>query len=129
MALLPVALKRRLVNRADLVGSPLIHLLALILAPHMYLKQLSMRRGILGRSSGWKVVAVVVYGGGTLKRFLGKNPKPLEARKLGPGAVMHVLTATPMPKKQRKQLGINKQVLTVQAVKDADEAMELFHPS
>jgi hypothetical protein len=108
MALLPVAVKRRLVNRADLGGNPLVHLVAFAVARTMYLKLLSTRRGLIGKSVPWRVVWVFVHSPGTFKKFFGKQPDQLGTWKVASNDFVNVINAKPMSKKQLKKSGTSK---------------------
>ena len=51
MALVPGVVKRRFLTRALFGGGPLTHVVALTLQPTIYLRRMSMRKGILGPSA------------------------------------------------------------------------------
>jgi hypothetical protein len=48
--------------------------LPLLLRPSFIIRRNAMRKGLLGPSTFWKIVAVVVLGRGTLQRVFGRNP-------------------------------------------------------
>ncbi len=122
MALVPVAVKRRLINRADLGGNPLLHLVAFALARTTYLKLMSMRRGILGTSMLWRVVALFVHSPATFRRFFGKQAQPLGTWKVASNSFVSVINAKPTTKQQLKQAGTTRKarrdLIVAQAVAD-----------
>ncbi len=70
----------------------------------------------------WKVVAAVVFGKGTIKKFLGKNPEKIATQKIGLNSFVNVINAKPMTKKQQKQAGITKADIKAQASSDVASA-------
>lgn len=122
MALVPGVVKRRFLTRALFGGGPLTHLLALAFQPTIYLRRMSMRRGILGPSSAWRAVGIVVYGGGALKKFLGRQPEVISTETLRPPQFVNVLTATPLSRKEQKRTGITRAVLQARAEADVAAA-------
>ncbi len=78
--------------------------------------------GLLGPSTFWKGVAIVVFGRDTIKRVLGRNPEPLGTFSVGTNAFVNVLSVTPMTSKERKRAGITKQLIVRRAVADVAAA-------
>ncbi len=79
------------------------------LVPRMFRPSVMIRRkalysGFLGSSTMWKVVGVVVFGRGSLKKFFGKQPEVIDTSSLGPGRAMELFTAKPVTRRRRKQL-------------------------
>ncbi len=116
MAIVPVALRRRLLARANFVGGPLVNLLAFVVQPAAYLKRMSIIRGIQGSSPVWKIVAVVVYSPSTFKSLFGKSTEVVDVSRLGSDRFMHVTTATPMSRRRRRKLA--KRGVEVPSLKD-----------
>jgi hypothetical protein len=73
------------------------------LRPSFLVRRNAMRRGILGPSTMWKVVAVVVFGRSTLRRHLGKQPERLGTVKLRRGQHLRVSTFAPTTGLSRRQ--------------------------
>ena len=97
-------------------------LLPYALRPSVIIRRKAIWGGILGASKFWKVVAVWVFGKGTLKKFFGKSPEKLGTYKAKSNSFVNVINAKPMTKKQRKELGLTKQVLVDQAVAEVSAA-------
>lgn len=92
------------------------------LRPAFVVRRKAMRQGVLGSSTLWKVVAVVVFGRSTLQKVFGKQPETLGRRVIRPGQVMVVAASKPLTRRQRKRTGITKAVLTARARADLDAA-------
>ncbi|BAN02929.1 hypothetical protein [Ilumatobacter coccineus] len=97
-------------------------LLPYALRPSVIIRRKAIWGGLLGASKFWKVVAVWVFGKGTLKKFFGKSPESLGKFKVGSNSFVNVINAKPMSKKERKRQGITKKVLVDQAVADVAAA-------
>lgn len=93
------------------------------LRPKVLIRSRAIRRGLLGPSLFWKVVAAWVFGKGTIKKFFGKQPEPLGTWKVGSNKFVNVINAKPQTKKQRKGSGVPKKVrknaIVAAAVADA----------
>ena len=76
--------------------------------PAVVLKRHAVRRGILGPSLFWKVVAAWVFGKSTIKKFFGKQPEPLGTWKVGSNSFVNVINAKPPTKKQRKASNLTR---------------------
>ncbi len=76
------------------------------LRPSAVIRRKAMRQGILGSSSFWKLVAVFVFGGKTIRRFFGKTPDHLGTRTIGVGSFLSVAVLVPMTRKEKKRRGI-----------------------
>ena len=70
----------------------------------------------------WKLVAVFVFGQGSIKKFFGKTPEKIATQKIGLNSFVNVINAKPMTKKQRKSAGITKADLKAQASSDVAAA-------
>jgi hypothetical protein len=77
-----------------------------LLRPSVAVKRAAVRRGLLGSSNFWKLVTVVVFGRGMLRKFLGKQPDLLGSRRIGVGHVITVSVAEPLSRRERKRLGV-----------------------
>ncbi|MGB0114599.1 MAG: hypothetical protein WBP59_15380 [Ilumatobacteraceae bacterium] len=97
-------------------------LVPITLRPSFIIRRNAMRKGVLGPSTLWKVVAVYVFGRGTLKKVFGKHPEVLAKRKIGVGHVMTVAAAVPLTRKQSKRLGVTKASLAADARAELEAA-------
>ena len=97
-------------------------LLPYALRPAVIVRRKALRQGILGPSLVWKVVAAVVFGRSSLKKFFGKQPESLGTWKVGSNRVVSVINAAPMSKKDRKRRGITRERIVAQAVSDTAAA-------
>ena len=122
MAFVPGFVKRRLLIQATLTSSPLMHFAAFAVQPMVYLRRLSMRRGILGPSKPWRVVAVFAYAPGTLKKIFGREPEIITTETLRSPQFLSVFTAKPLTRRERKRTGITRKVLEKQAKADVATA-------
>lgn len=85
------------------------------LRPSFVIRRNAMRKGVLGPSTMWKAVAVVVFGRRTLKLLFGRHAEDLGKRTLGVGQVLTVAAAVPLTRKQARHAGITKASLTEEA--------------
>ncbi len=92
------------------------------LRPSFVIRRNAMRKGVLGSSMLWKVVAAVVFGRGAAKKVFGKHPESLGKRTIGIGSVITVAAAAPMSRKQAKQAGVTKETLTADAYAELEAA-------
>jgi hypothetical protein len=76
------------------------------LRPSVMIRRKAMRRGILGPSGFWKLVAVFVFVLNTIKRVFGKTPDDLGTRTIGVGSLISVAVFLPMTRKEQKRRGI-----------------------
>jgi hypothetical protein len=83
-----------------------------------------MRKGVLGPSTLWKVVAVVVFGRSTMKKVFGKQPETLGKRTIGVGHVITVAAAVPLTRRQAKRAGVTKQSLAADARAELEAAQQ-----
>ena len=93
-----------------------------VLRPSVIIRRNAMRRGILGPSSFWKLVAVVVFGRKTIKRVFGKTPDYLGSRTIGVGSLISVAVFLPMTRKERKRRGITLASVRADAAADLEAA-------
>ena len=78
-------------------------LLPYTLRPAFLIRRNAMRRGVLGPSLVWKIVAVFVFGRSTMKSVFGKQPEHLGRVTLRRGQHVKVSTTAPATKLSRKQ--------------------------
>jgi hypothetical protein len=97
-------------------------LLPLTLRPSFILRRNAIRKGVLGPSTLWKLVAVVVLTRGTLQRVFGRNSERLGIRTIGVGHVITVAAVAPMTRKQAKRAGITKRSLAAEARAELEAA-------
>ena len=97
-------------------------LVPLTLRPGFVVRRRAMRQGVLGPSTFWKIVAVVVFGRSTLKRIFGKTPEHLGTVRLGPDKFLHIITSTPLSRRDQRRTGITRAVLLEQALADVRAA-------
>jgi hypothetical protein len=90
------------------------------LRPSFIIRRKAMRRGVLGPSTFWKVVAAVVFGRSTLKRVFGRNVEQLDTLSVGVGTVLTVAATAPLTRKQAKREGISKASLEAAAWADLE---------
>ncbi|CAN5395790.1 hypothetical protein BH23ACT3_BH23ACT3_07230 [soil metagenome] len=67
------------------------------------LKRKALRKGILGQSLLWKLVAVAAFGGPLIRRMVSKHPDVLTVEKLEPGQAMLIITMAALNRAERKQ--------------------------
>jgi hypothetical protein len=97
-------------------------LLPRALRPSVVIRRKAVSSGFLGPSMFWKIIGLVVFGRGSIKKFLGKNPETIAQQKVGFNSFVNVLNAKPMPAKQSKALGITKAGLKAQASADVADS-------
>ena len=92
------------------------------LRPKAIIRRRAIARGLLGRSMFWKVVAAWVFGSGTIKKAIGKQPETIGRFRVDSNSFLNVINAKPIPKKERKRRGITKKAIVDQAVADVRAA-------
>jgi len=97
-------------------------LIPLTLRPSFVLRRNAIRKGVLGPSTLWKIVAAVMFGRSTIKKMLGKQPESLGERTLGVGSVLAVATAVPLSRRQAKRAGVSKASLAADARAELEAA-------
>lgn len=97
-------------------------LIPLTMRPGFVIRRKAMRRGLLGPSTFWKVVALGVFGRSTLKRVFGRQPEYIAKERIKPDAFLNVITATPLSRKERRRTGITRALLLEQALADVEAA-------
>ena len=112
----------RVVRRAVFGGGTAMHVAALVLHPTLYLRRMSMRRGILGPSRPWRIVAIVTYLPGAMKKLFGRAPDEIAVETVRPPQFVSVLTAKPLSRKEQKRTGITRKRLQRQALADVAAA-------
>lgn len=86
-----------------------------LLRPSMYIRRAAIGKGILGSSTLWKVVAVFIFGKGTLKKLFGRQPELLGSRTIGVGSVITVAAVAPLSRRQAKRSGVTRKSLSADA--------------
>jgi hypothetical protein len=77
---------------------------AMMLRPSMVLRRKALMSGVLGNSTFWRVMAVVLYGSSTLRRMFGKQPEIVEVAVMkGPGHLMQIETLSPRSRRSRRR--------------------------
>jgi len=95
-------------------------LVPITLRPSFILRRTAMRKGVLGPSTFWKIVAVGVFGRNTLKKLFGKQPDLLGKRTIGVGHVITVAASVPLTRRQAKRAGITKEQLRAEATAELE---------
>jgi hypothetical protein len=74
-----------------------------VLRPSLVIRRRALYDGVFGRSTVWKLVAVLVFGRSTLKKVFGKQPELIEVAKLeGPGHFMQIRTLPPSARRGKR---------------------------
>lgn len=97
-------------------------LLPYALRPKVIIRRKAIWSGVLGPSTFWKGVAVVVFGQGTLKKIFGKNPESLGTFTAGENSFVNVINAAPMTAKEQRRAGVTRQTVVDRAVADVARA-------
>lgn len=97
-------------------------LLPRALRPSVIVRRKAIRQGILGPSRPWKVIAALVFGRKSIKKFFGKHPEKIAKQKIGYNSFANVINAKPMKPKDRKAAGITKADVRAQASADVAAA-------
>jgi len=90
--------------------------------PSFIIRRNALRKGVLGPSVLWKVVAVFVFGGSTVKKVFGKQPQNLGMRTIRVGSVMTVAASAPLTRRQAKRVGVTKASLAADARAELEAA-------
>lgn len=99
-------------------------LIPLTLRPSFILRRNAMRKGVLGPSTLWKVVAAVVFGRSTIKKVFGRQPELLARRSIRAGSVITVAAAAPLSRRQAKRSGVTKDSLAAAARVELEAAQQ-----
>lgn len=99
-------------------------LVPLTLRPSFIIRRNATRKGLLGPSMFWKIVAAVVFGRSTLKKIFGKTAQPLGVRTIGAGHFITVAAATPVSRRQARRAGITKDAIAAAARADLEAAQQ-----
>jgi hypothetical protein len=59
-------------------------------------------RGAFGGNRTWLIVVGIIWGGGTVRRFFGRQPETLMLPKLAPGQSATVSVVKPPTRRQRR---------------------------
>jgi len=97
-------------------------LVPITLRPSFIVRRNATRKGILGPSTFWKLVAVVVFGRSTIKKIFGKTAEPLGVRTIGVGGLITVAASAPLSRRQAKRAGITKADLEEAGRRDLEVA-------
>jgi hypothetical protein len=73
-----------------------------ILHPVSLIRTKALHEGILGASRWWKLVAVVVFGSGIIRKLVGKQPQHLGTEKLVAGQSVTITAIAPASRRQRR---------------------------
>jgi len=90
--------------------------------PSVVIRRKAMRRGILGPSTFWRVVAIFVFGGKTIRKFFGRTPDTLGTRVIGVGSAISIAVFMPMTRRERKRRGITLSSVRADAAADLEAA-------
>ncbi len=90
--------------------------------PSFIIRRNAMRKGVLGPSIPWKIVAAVVFGRSTVKKVFGKNPQQLGRRTIRVGSVITVAASVPLTRRQAKRVGVTKASLAEEARAELEAA-------
>lgn len=72
------------------------------LRPFAVLRRRAISEGLFGPSTGWKIVALLIFGGKKLQNSLGKREEVVATEKMEPGQVMILRTIPPLTRAERK---------------------------
>ena len=97
-------------------------LVPITLRPSFIIRRNAIRKGVLGPSTFWKIVAAGMFGRRTLKKVFGKQPDLLGTRTIGVGHVVTVATSVPLTRRQAKRTGVTKEQLRAEAVAELEAA-------
>jgi len=75
-------------------GMQIATALSMVRAPITGLRSVAVRRGVLGGSRGWMVVAGVLWGLNVLRKASSRRPQVVSVERLRPGQTLQV-TALP----------------------------------
>lgn len=81
-----------------------------------------MRKGVLGPSTLWKIVAAVVFGRSTFKKVFGKQPESLGKRTIGAGHFITVAASAPLTRRQAKRAGRSTAAMAAEARAELEAA-------
>lgn len=99
-------------------------LVPVTLRPSFIIRRNAIRKGVLGPSTLWKVVAAVMFGRSTIKKVFGKQPEPLGKRTIGVGSVLTVAATAPLTRRQAKRAGVSKASLAADARAELEAAQQ-----
>ena len=77
-------------------------LVPVTLRPSFVIRRNAMRKGVLGPSTLWKIVAAVVFGRNIAKRLFGRHADHLGTRTIGVGQVLTVAAVVPLGRRQAR---------------------------
>jgi len=92
--------------------------------PSFILRRNAIRKGVLGPSVLWKVVAALLFGRSTAKKVFGKQPQSLGKRTIGVGGFISIAATAPLSRRQAKRAGITKASLAADARADLEAAQQ-----
>ena len=95
-------------------------LVPLQLRPKYVIRRRATQRGLLGKSTFWRVIAIVILGRGTIKKLFGRNSEPLGRRTIRPGGMISVAASAPLSRRQAKRAGISKDAIEARARADLE---------
>jgi hypothetical protein len=85
-------------------------------------KRNAVRRGIIGRNTFWRVVALAFYGAPALRRYFGKNDEHIATERLTTGQFLKVSNIAPMTRQQRRRDRKALVRVRAQAIADVEAA-------
>ena len=72
------------------------------LRPMALLRRRALTEGVFGPSTGWKVVALLIFGGKKLQDSIGKREQIVATEKMEPGETLILRTIPPLTRAERK---------------------------
>jgi hypothetical protein len=99
-------------------------LVPLTLRPSFILRRNALRKGLLGPSLLWKVVAAVVFGRSTVQKMFGRQSESLGRRTIGVGTVLTIAATAPLSRRQAKRSGITKDSVAAGARAELEAAQQ-----
>lgn len=99
-------------------------LVPITLRPSFIIRRNAMRKGVLGPSTFWKVVAVGMFGRTTVKKVFGRQHEVLGTRSIGVGHVLTVAASIPLTRRQARRAGITKEQLRTEALAELEAAQQ-----
>jgi hypothetical protein len=96
--------------------------LPVLFRPKYILRRKALRSGLFGPSRIWRLVAFVIIFENGLKKFFGRQPDRLGARRIGAGHVLTVAAYAPLTRRQAKRAGVSKSSLAADAHAELEAA-------
>lgn len=96
--------------------------LPVIIRPGYIVRRSAMRKGLLGPSKVWKVIAFAVFGVDVFRRLFGSPPKVVGRSMIDAGHLLSVAVTVPLSRKEARRAGISKASLEAAARADIEAA-------